>query len=280
MVAPIAPPPPAVVAPVVAPVGADVVAAAPAAASERVVLFDRASPYQRVFVVEEGGQRVLRFDDVAGNDQSAIDLADKNKVVFEYVRLAGLALRLAREPERALVIGLGGGAFPRLLLQQNSKVTVDAVELDAVVVDAARRYFDLPKTPRLQVHVQDGATFMARARAGYDVILLDAFSGDGIPPALSSKSFFQDTRRVLADRGLVVMNVALVSPDDMDLITQRFAQAFPGCVVVTGKAEDNRMLFGARHRVDSDGIRVAALTSSTFLPYDAHKDVEDIRPCP
>lgn len=275
MVAPLAPPPPAVVE-------SDVVVKAPAAGevTERRVLFDRSSAFQRVFVVEEEGQRVLRFDDVAGNDQSAIDLNDKSKVVFEYVRLAGLSLRLVTSPERTLVIGLGGGAFPSLVLQQNNKVIVDAVEIDPVVVDAARRFFELPKTPRLQVHVQDGAAFMSRARAGYDIVLLDAFSGNGIPPGLSSRSFFQDTRRVLADRGLVVMNVALVSPEDMDLITARFAEAFPGCVVVTGNAEDNRMLFGARHRVDADGIRVAALTSSTFLPYDAHKDIETIKPCP
>ncbi len=273
--APLAPPPPAVVE-------SGVVVDAPAAgdATERRVLFDRKSAFQRVFVVEEAGQRVLRFDDVAGNDQSAIDLSDKSKVVFEYVRLAGLSLRLVTSPERTLVIGLGGGAFPSLLLQQSKKVIVDAVEIDPVVVDAARRFFDLPKTPRLQVHVQDGAAFMSRARAGYDIILLDAFSGDGIPPGLSSRSFFQDTRRVLADRGLVVMNVALVSPSDMDLITARFTDAFPGCVVVVGNAEDNRMLFGARHRVDADGIRVAALTSSAFLPYDAHKDIETIKPCP
>jgi spermidine synthase len=112
------------------------------------------------------------------------------------------------------------------------------------------------------------------------VILLDAFSGNGMPAALSSQAFFADARRLLADRGVAVLNIALVSPGEMELITRRFAEAFPGCVVVTGKAEDNRVLFGARHAIDPDGLRVAALTSSTFLPYDAHNDVEAIRRCP
>lgn len=247
---------------------------------ERNVLFDQQSKFQRVFVVEENGTRVLRFDDVLGSDQSTLDLKDPSRVVFEYVRLAGLATRLVKQPTSALVIGIGGGAFPRLLLQQHPKIIVDAVDIDPVVVEAARRFFLLPKTPRLQVHIEDGARYVAHARAGYDLILLDAFSGTGIPPALSSAAFFADTRRVLADRGVVVMNVALVSEEETQLIIGRFAEAFPGCVVVTGKAEENVVLFGARTLVDKDGVRVAALTSSTFLPYDSQRDIESIRDCP
>lgn len=247
--------------------------------AERDVRFDKTSAFSRVFVVDEAGMRVLRFDDVMGNDQSTIDLKDPTRVVYEYVRLAGLATRLAKQPEKALVIGLGGGAFPQLLLRQHPKIIVDAVEIDPVVVEAARAFFHLPKTPRLQVHVEDGARFVAHARAGYDIVLLDAFSGNGIPSSLSSAAFFHDARRVLSERGVAVMNVALVSPEETEIIIGRFAEAFPGCVVVTGRAEDNTVLFGARVPIDKDGVRIAALTSSTFLPYDAHNDVESIKPC-
>ncbi|MDP2343379.1 MAG: fused MFS/spermidine synthase [Deltaproteobacteria bacterium] len=251
-----------------------------AAPQARQVLLDERSAFQRVFVVEEDGLRVLRFDAIAGNDQSAFDPSKPDRVVFEYVRLAGLALKLVERPQRALVIGLGGGAFPRLLLSRDDKVVVDAVEIDPVVIDASRRFFRLPASPRLHVHTGDGVAYIARARAGYDIVLLDAFSAEGIPASLSSKAFFADARRVLAERGVAVMNLALVGPAEMELITQRFAEAFPGCVVVTGKAEDNRMLFGARVPVAIDGVRVAALMSSPVLGYDAHADVEEILPCP
>jgi spermidine synthase len=159
-------------------------------------------------------------------------------------------------------------------------VVVVGVVFDPVVVDAARRFFRLPTSPRLHVHTGDGVPFLARARAGYDIVLLDAFSAEGIPAALTSKAFFSDARRVLADRGVAVLNIALVSPPEMELITLRFAEAFPGCVVVTGKAEDNRVLFGARVPVSIDGVRVAALMSKPTLGYDAHADVEEIKPCP
>ena len=260
---------------------ADIAIVEPAGPTQqRQVLLDEHSAFQRVFVVEEDGLRVLRFDAVAGNDQSAFDPLRPDRVVFEYVRLAGLALRLVDKPQRALVVGLGGGAYPRLLLQQDARVVVDAVEIDPVVVDAARRFFRLPTSPRLHVHTGDGVPFLARARAGYDIVLLDAFSGEGIPAPLTSKAFFHDARRVLADRGVAILNIALVSDEQMELITRRFAEAFPGCVVVTGKKEDNRVIFGARVPVSVDGVRVAALMSKPALGYDAHADVEDIVPCP
>ncbi len=249
-------------------------------ALQRQVLLDERSAIQRVFVVEEDGLRVLRFDAVAGNDQSALDPHKPDRIVFEYVRLAGLALQLTPHPQRALVVGLGGGAFPRLLLGRDAKIVVDAVEIDAVVVDAARRFFRLPASPRLQVHTGDGVRFLARARAGYDIVLLDAFSGEGIPAALVSRAFFQDARRVLADGGVAVLNIALVGPQQMELITGRFAEAFPGCVIVSGKHEDNRVLFGSRGPVSVEGLRVAALLSSPTLGYDVHADIETIRTCP
>jgi spermidine synthase len=280
---------------------------------ERRVLFHRRSPVQDVYVVEENGQRVLRFGAVDGNDQSALDPAHPDRLAFEYVRLATLgtllrpasslasprapspsssspsspsslspssSLSLAVPPRRALVVGLGGGAFPSWLVRHDPTVRVDVAELDPVVVDVARDFFSLPVSPRLAVHVADGAVFMARARAGYDVVLLDAFSGDGIPPALSSSRFFADTRRVLADDGIVMMNVALVSRDDTSEITRRFANAFPGCVVVRGRREDNVVLFGARRPLSTTQLHRVASLSLTTVGLDVLDDVGAVRTCP
>jgi spermidine synthase len=251
---------------------------------------------QDVYVVEENGQRLLRFGAVDGNDQSALDPAHPERPAFEYVRLATLGTllkpastlssprasssSLTVPPRRALVVGLGGGAFPSWLVRHDPTIAVDVAELDPVVVDVARDFFFLPVSPRLAVHVADGAVFMARARAGYDVVLLDAFSGDGIPPALSSSGFFADTRRVLADDGIAMMNVALVSRDDTSEITRRFANAFPGCVVVRGRREDNVVLYGARRPLSTTQLhRVASLSLST-VGLDVLDDVGAVRTCP
>jgi spermidine synthase len=286
------------------PPGAPAVAAADAdrGDAERRVLFHRRSPLQDVFVVEEDGERVLRFDRADGNDQSALDPARPDRLVFEYVRLATLATVLAprpptgptslnrpasaagptraRFPARALVVGLGGGAFPGWLVRRDPRVVVDVAEIDPVVVDAARRFFALPATPRLAVHVDDGARFLARARAGYDVVLLDAFSGDGIPPTLSTPAFFGDVRRVLADDGIAVLNIALVTRDDAAGITARFARAFPACVVVHSRREDNLVVFGARHPLSVAQLEAALAAAPDSVGLALQDDVGSLQPCP
>ncbi|HEY1100735.1 MAG TPA: fused MFS/spermidine synthase, partial [Myxococcota bacterium] len=236
-----------------------------------------------VFVVDEDGIRYLRFGHVDAADQSGIDPKQPSKVQFEYVRIAALALDRHDVPKparRALVVGLGGGAFARLLIERVAHVAVDAVEIDPVVVDVARRWFALPITPRLQVHVDDGARFMTTAKAGYDVVLLDAFSGDDMPSALSTAAFFHDVHRVLADDGVVVMNVALIKDGAADAVTRRFAQTFPGCVVITAKTEENRILVGARTAQAAERWRSAAVRSPASLGFDVLKDVESFVACP
>jgi spermidine synthase len=281
------------------------------------VLFHERSPLQDVWVVEEDGERLLRFDRVDGNDQSALDPVDPHRLVFEYVRLATLGTLLAPAsstttsmpplpttaaaptaatptnteaaptaaaphqhfPSRALVIGLGGGAFPAWLVRQDPVIRVDVAEIDPVVVDVARRFFALPATPRLAVHTVDGAVFVARARAGYDLVLLDAFSGDGIPRALSTPAFFADVRRVLADDGVVMLNIALVTRDDAEGIARRFTHAFPGCVRVHSRREDNLVLLGARRPLSTTAVEQAVARAPALRGVDVAADIGTIRPC-
>ncbi len=50
--------------------------------------------------------------------------------------LAMLGMVMCPEPERVLMIGLGGGAFTSLLRRQFPSLWIDAVEIDPVVVEA------------------------------------------------------------------------------------------------------------------------------------------------
>lgn len=259
---------------------ASAAAAADAAAPD--VLFAVRSAVQDIFVVHVDGQRVLRFDRATGNDQSAVDPHDPARLVFEYARLATLGVALTASVSsagRALVVGLGGGAFPSWLVRRDPKVVVDVVEHDPVVVDVARRFFFLPATPRLAVHGGCGAAFVARARHGYGLVLLDAFSGAGIPASLSTAAFFADVRRVVADDGIVMLNIALVTRDDTTAITRRFADAFAGAVLVRGRREDNVVLFGARRPLSTSAVEAAVAKAVDVTGIDVVDDVGAVRAC-
>jgi spermidine synthase len=174
------------------------------------VLFDRTSPLGRVLVVDEGRQRAMRFGGPAGADQSAIVRDDPGAVPVEYVRHALLGLAYQGHPGRVLMVGLGGGTFTSVVHRALPEASIDVVEIDPVVVEAARAWFGLREDGRYRVHVADAAAWVAGAGGdeAYDYILLDAYAGDDIPAALASETFFRAVRRRLAPGGVVALNVA------------------------------------------------------------------------
>ena len=175
------------------------------------IVFDRTSSFGRVLVIDEGPRRVMRFGSPSGSEQSAIEPANPRAVPVEYVRYAllGLAYHPLGRPRRVLMVGLGGGTFTTLIHRALPDVTIDVVEIDPVVVAAARAHFGLREDGRYQVHVADAADWMTRAPPQtYDYVLLDAYAGEGIPEALGTPAFFRAVARRLAPGGVVAINVA------------------------------------------------------------------------
>jgi spermidine synthase len=257
-----------------------------ASSSSSRVLLRRPGKFGDIFVVEEDGLRLLRFGSVDAADQSAIDPAAPDKILFEYIRLTtiGPALRTDGRPfRRALALGLGGGAWPRLLLTTHPRVQVEAVEIDPVVVDVARSHFVLPGSPRLSVIVDDAARYVVRPdvmTSRYDIILLDAFSGDSMPPALSTTAFFQALKRILTDDGVLMVNVALVSQPDADAIVARITETFPGCSHVRARLEENQVVFAGKRALPPEAIRAAIARASVDVGFDVGRDVAAVEPCP
>jgi len=107
------------------------------------------------------------------------------------------------------VAGLGGGTLPTALAALLPDVRIDVVEIDPAVVKVARTYFDFQENERVRVHIRDARVFVKRAlQRGrqYDLVILDAYSGDYIPEHLMTAEFLDETRRLLAPGGAVAAN--------------------------------------------------------------------------
>ena len=77
-------------------------------------------------------------------------------------------------PKNMLVWGLGAGVFARTMAEAGTQVTV--LEIDPASEKIARAYFGLPAT--VKVIIGDARTETLKLTEKYDVIVLDAFSGD------------------------------------------------------------------------------------------------------
>lgn len=119
-------------------------------------------------------------------------------------------------PRRALVIGGGDGGSAEELLKHPTIERVEIVELDAEVVDIARRH--LPAVhrgalddPRVRLTIADGLDYVRRyrpAEAGaFDLVVLDLTDPVGTARPLHEKAFFRACRELLAPGGAISLHL-------------------------------------------------------------------------
>ncbi len=196
-------------------------------------------------VVDDAVCRSLHFG--SAPKQSSMLLRDSLYLALTYTRAMAAALLFNPTPQRVLLIGLGGGSLARFLLHHVPQCQIDVVEMRPQVVEVARSHFKLPDDPRLHVHIGDGGAFVRNGDNGpYDMILIDAFLGDGIARSVCGISFFDACRQLLTAEGIFSMNLW-----NGDFITARemredIAGSFDGnALVLPVEGKDNTVAIAA-----------------------------------
>jgi spermidine synthase len=186
-----------------------------AAPAEARVIHKERSMYSTIVVDQQGSIRCLQFSVRRDQrNQTCMDQRRPKQMVFDYTRMMMAALLLNPEPRRILVLGLGGGTLPMALDEILPEARIDAVEIDPAVVRVAREFFGFAPSPRVSVFDQDARVFVKRAlQKGetYDLILLDAFTGEYIPEHLMTREFLAETRQLMSAGGVVAANTFAVS---------------------------------------------------------------------
>ncbi len=157
-------------------------------------------------------KRDLRFDQYVESsfilDSTARKIRKPYKAGTTYSDLLHLPFLFPGKIEDVVIVGGGGGVVPMIFAQAYPQLSIDVVEIDPVVVDAAKEWFGLTPNEDLRVHVQDGRMFIHNSKKKYDLIILDAYtSGGRIPFHLTTKEFLSDVRDHLRPDGIVLMNV-------------------------------------------------------------------------
>jgi len=169
-------------------------------------LYETDTAYQHLEVVDSGDTRTLYLD---GVPHSAMYLDRPDRYVFEYTRYFHLSMLAVQDPEevdRVLFVGGGGFSGPKRFRSEYD-VTVDVVEIDPAVVDAAETYFGVRKSDRLNVHTMDGREYLQETDHTYDVVVLDAYRADRVPYHMTTVEFMDLVSSRLDADGVVVANV-------------------------------------------------------------------------
>lgn len=168
------------------------------------VVFQAQTLYHQLYVVDREGVRYLKFNRSLQGGMRLDDLYQSSLPYADYFHLA-----LAFNPKigDVLVIGLGGGLAPKRFHRDYPEMSIDAVEIDPVVVRVARDFFYVPEDHRMRLHVLDGRQFIQRAGGRWDLIILDAYHADSIPFHLTTIEFFREVRARLRPGGIVAFNM-------------------------------------------------------------------------
>ena len=122
---------------------------------------------------------------------------------------AGRAFTLhgSGRPRALGVIGLGIGMLAAYATSQD---TLRFYEIDPDVILLARRHFDFLRRSRapLTIATGDGRLTLAREHNHFDVLALDVFSSDAVPPHLLTVEAFALYAAQLAPDGVLLANVS------------------------------------------------------------------------
>ena len=145
--------------------------------------------------------------------QGAMRTAKPQVLELEYIQrmMAWMLLRPSPELTRghAVQLGLGAATITRFC-HGMMRMRCTAVELNPSVIDACRMWFRLPASgPRfevLQMNAADYAADPARADT-VQALCVDLYDHDAASPALDSAAFYRDCHRLLADGGVMAVNL-------------------------------------------------------------------------
>lgn len=150
---------------------------------------------------------------IDGVPSSHIVLGEPQILIFEYMRwIATGTEAFATEhldTDKLRITHLGGGActMARYFADVYPKSRNTVVELDAELARLVREWFDIPRSPRVKIRVDDAREVAEHfAPASRDIIIRDVFAGEVTPDNLTTVEFFRHCHRGLAAGGLYVAN--------------------------------------------------------------------------
>jgi len=196
-----------------------------------------------VDVSETNGVRALHLG--SPTIQSAMRIRDPNALELTYTRGMMCFLLFNQNIKDVLAIGLGGGSLAKYMHAYCPEIISTVVEINPNIIQVAQNQFYVPENDaRLQVIEGDGLQYLAEHAGNADVLLIDAFDSNGIPPDFCSQDFFDLAQRALNNAGIFAINL-WGSDRNFDVYLQRIEQSFQQKVLIlrTGRP-GNIVVFG------------------------------------
>ena len=219
-------------------------------------------------VFDDGNKRFLSFG--TADEQSCQLRVRPDQPQHHYSRAMFAVISvLEQPPQRAAVMGVGGGVLIRALHHRFTELTIDAVDLRKAVISIAQQYFGLPRDARIRPCVSDAGEFLQQVTpASYDLLFSDLYLAEGLETGQLQAEFLDNARQALTDQGWLVLNLWKEHREDgcfLPLLRERFRT-----VLHATTTDGNWIVWASPHSdyPDKKAVQLRAKQSATELGFN------------
>lgn len=179
-------------------------------------LADVDSAYARYQVFEETTElNTMRYLQEHKFLHSAIIVNKPEELVFNYIKAFKQVADVFGSAQRALIIGGGAYTFPSALAREGLVMNIDVVEIDPLIDELAKKYFEYKIQNSISTTHADGRVFLNKNTKKYDLIYIDAFSSFTPPYQLTTYEAIRAMKKSLSEEGVVIINL-VARPNQRD----------------------------------------------------------------
>lgn len=175
-----------------------------------------------------------------------------------------------------LILGMGAGSIISLLRKKyHLTCKITAVEKDAVVIELAKRHFDIKQYSNLNIVHEDAFDFVRNSNEKYDLIISDLFIDNNVPKKFASYEYLMNLKRVSTESCLVAYNKMTQEKrhkEEFIELLHDFEEVFPGCEILKFYAyetENSILYFNSLPILIKDPLLMKSKNhqkQETFLP--------------
>lgn len=216
------------------------------------IIYEAESKYNgKIQVWEIGQTRKIKVDKI---DQS---ISHKSQTANRLVwgKVIDILEENAPDLKKVLIMGLGGGTMAHLISEKFNAPEITSVEIDPVMIDIAKKYFDLDSIPNHRVIEGDALRVVIEPEEFdikeeyFNVAIVDIFQGEKYPDLGKSGNFIVSVKKLVRPGGLLIFNRIYLDhhQDDVNIFIEYLGDFLTGvtCLVVAGYTNsDNVLIYG------------------------------------
>jgi spermidine synthase len=251
--------------------------------AEANTVYEAESQYNYIQVVKEGSQYWLYLNE----GQGIHSVYDPEGVlvygIWDYFLMAPYFNTPPFTQDRVksmLLIGSAAGTIPRQYTAVYGAIPIDGVEIDPLIIQIGRRWFDMNE-PNLNAVAADGRYYLSNADKRYDVIGVDAYRPPYIPFQLTTVEFFTQVRDHLTEDGVVAINAGRSSTDYslVNALASTMKAVYPSVYVLDaldyGDSLGNSLVIATARPTQAEDLAAnAALMTNPLLQDVASRSLE------